>query len=391
MLGVAYIINLHHFYKFFIRRWHKIKLYLLPFCPMKNLIIFGNIKNKGAEMAITILVFDYKKAEENFFKKNRLEDYDIHFFEESLNDTTVNNLPEDLLEETTVVSIYLTSNINNEVLKKFPNLMILSTRSAGFEHINIQECCNKRIKVLNVENYDSKAIVQYNFGLIITLIRKILIAERDVREFQFEYSSYIGRELDKLTIGIIGTGNVGSEMCRIASAFGMKILAHDIRENKELIEKYNVEYTDKITLLKNSDVISLHVPLNENTREMITKREFAIIKPTAIILNPSRGELINTADLYDAIVTENLAGAGLDAMECEEIAFNTQNMTSKVKESNLECISKVFLTRRLAQLDNVIVTPRVAYSTQDSIDRILETTFEAIEDCIQGGHTNQVN
>ena len=342
-------------------------------------------------MAITILIFDYKKAEQNFFKKSRLDDYDIHFFEESLNETTVNNLPDNLLEETTVVSVYVTSNVNNEVLSKFHNLMILSTRSSGYEHIDIQECCNKKIKVLNVENYDSKAIVQYTFGLMITLIRKILIAERDVREFNFEYNCYIGRELDKLTIGVIGTGNVGSEMCRIAHAFGMKILALDIRKNQDIIDKYNVEYTDKITLLQNSDVITLHVPLNEQTREMISKREFAIIKPSAILLNTSRGELINTADLYDAIVTENLAGAGLDAMDCEEIAFNTHNMTSKIKESNLECISKVFLTRRLAQLENVIVTPRVAYSTQDSIDRILETMFKSIEDCIQGGHTNQVN
>ncbi len=342
-------------------------------------------------MAITILIFDYKKAEQNFFKKNKLEDYDIHFFEESLNETTVNNLPDELLEETTVVSVYLTSNVNDEVLKKFPNLMILSTRSSGYEHINITECCNKKIKVLNVETYDSKAIVQYTFGLMIALIRKILIAERDVREFNFEYNSYIGRELDKLTIGIIGTGNTGSEMCRIANAFGMKILALDIRQNIELVEKYNVKYTDKTTLLQNSDVISLHVPLTDRTREMISKREFAIIKPTAILLNTSRGELINTADLYDAIVTENLAGAGLDAMDCEEIAFNTHNMTTKVKDSNLDCVSKVFLTRRLAQLENVIVTPRVAYSTQDSIDRILETMFESIEDCIQGGHTNQVN
>ncbi|MBR2525740.1 hypothetical protein IKE67_04675 [bacterium] len=342
-------------------------------------------------MTITILIFDYKKAEQNFFKKNRLDDYDIHFFEESLNETTVNNLPDDLLEETTVVSVYVTSNVNNEVLSKFHNLMILSTRSSGYEHIDIQECCNKKIKVLNVENYDSKAIVQYTFGLMITLIRKILIAERDVREFNFEYNSYIGRELDKLTLGVIGTGNVGSEICRIAHAFGMKILAVDIRKNQEIIDKYEVEYTDKTALLQNSDVITLHVPLNEQTRNIISKREFAIIKPSAIILNTSRGELINTADLYDAIVTENLAGAGLDAMECEEIAFNTHNMTSKVKESNLECISKVFLTRRLAQLDNVIVTPRVAYSTQDSIDRILETMFNSIEDCIQGGHTNQVN
>ena len=342
-------------------------------------------------MAITILIFDYKKTEQNFFRKNNLDYYDIHFFEESLNENTVNNLPDELLNETTVVSIYSTSNVNDAVLKKFPNLMILSTRSSGYEHIDIQECCNKKIKVLNVENYDSKAIVQYTFGLMIILIRKILTAERDVRKFNFEYNSYIGRELDKLTLGVIGTGNVGSEMCRIANAFGMKILAYDIRQNQEIVNSYNVEYTDKDTLIKNSDVITLHVPLTENTRNMISKREFAIVKPSAVILNTSRGELINTADLYDAIVTENLAGAGLDAMECEEIAFNTHNMTSKIKDSDLDCVSKVFLTRRLAQLDNVIVTPRIAYSTQDSIDRILETMFESIEDCIQGGHTNQIN
>lgn len=342
-------------------------------------------------MTVTILIFDYKKSEQVFFKNHKLDDYDIHFFEESLNEITVQNLPDEILEETTVISIYLTSKINDIVLKKFPNLMILSTRSSGYEHINIQECCNKKIKVLNVENFDSKAIVQYTFGLMIALIRKIFIAERDVREFNFEYNSYIGRELDKLTIGIIGTGNVGSEMCRISNAFGMKILALDIKQNKDLIDKYNVEYTDKTTLISNSDVISLHVPLTGQTKEMISKREFAIIKPTAIILNTSRGELINTADLYDAIVTENLAGAGLDAMDCEDIAFNTRNMTTKIKDTDLDCLSKVFLTRRLAQLENVIVTPRIAYSTQDSTDRILKTMFESIEDCIQGGHTNQVN
>ncbi|MBR1942715.1 hypothetical protein IJ843_03150 [bacterium] len=342
-------------------------------------------------MAITILIFDYKKAEQNFFKKNRLDDYDIHFFEESLNENTVNNLPDELLEETTVISVYLTSEINDNVLKKFSNLMILSTRSAGYEHINIQECCNKRIKVLNVENYDSKAIVQYTFCLMIALIRKLMLAERDVRSFNFEYNSYIGRELDKLTLGIIGTGSVGSEMCRIAHAFGMKILALDLKQNSELVDNYGVKYTDKTTLLENSDVISLHVPLNEKTREILTKREFAITKPDAIVINTSRGELINTADLYNAIIKGNLAGAGLDAMECEEIAFGMQNITTKIKNANADCMSKLFLTRKLAQLDNVIITPRIAYSTQDSIDRILETTFDSIEDCIQGGHTNQVN
>lgn len=342
-------------------------------------------------MAITVLIFDYKKQEQNFFKNNKFDYYDLHFFEESLNEITVNNLPEDLLEETTVVSVYLTSKVTDKVLKKFPDLRILSTRSSGYEHIDIQECCNKKVKVLNAENYDNKAVVQFTFCIMTMLVRKILNVIHNLKEFNYGYDTYTGQELNSLTLGVIGTGNVGKEICRIANAFGMNILALDIKKNNKIIEKYGVKYTDKTTLLENSDVISLHVPLTEQTREMITKREFSIMKPSAIILNTSSGELINTSDLYDAIIKGSIAGAGLDTMECEEITFDTQNITAKIKEYSPECIYNLFFMQRLARLDNVIVTPKISYGTQESVNKTLKTMFEAIEDCIQGGHTNQVN
>ncbi len=342
-------------------------------------------------MLIKMLFFDYKPSEQNFFKRTKLTGFDIHFFEESLNETTVENLPDHLKTETTVISIFITSSISDAVLEKFPNLKILSTRSTGYDHIKLEDCKNKNIKVLNVENYGSKAVVQYTFGLMITLIRKILIAEKDVRAYKFEYHNYVGRELDKLTLGVIGTGAIGSEICHIANAFGMKILAWDSKENLEIISKYNVKYTDKTDLLKNSDVITLHLPLTDETKQTITRKEFAIMKSSAVLINTSRGELVNTEDLYNAITTGNLAGAGLDVIECENIAFSEKNIATKIKKSNPNCVEKVVLTRKLAQLDNVIVTPHVAYSTQDSIDRILTTTFNSIKDCIQGGHTNQIN
>lgn len=342
-------------------------------------------------MLTRILIFDYKQAEQNFFKKNKFDDYDIHFFEESLNEISVENLPQNLKEEADVISIFITSNVNEKVLKNFPNLKILSTRSTGYNHIQIDECTRKNIKVINVENYGNKAVVQYTFGLIIALIRKIPVSARDVREFKFDYDNYVGRELDKLTIGVIGTGAIGSGICHIANAFKMNILACDKNENIELKEKYNVQYTDKTTLLKNSDIISLHVPLTTETTNLIAKKEFAIIKSSAILINVSRGELVNTEDLYDAIITENLAGAALDVLECEPVSFTEKNIISKIKTTNPECAEKIVLARKLAQLDNVIITPHVAYSTQDSINRILETTFKSIFDCINGGHTNQIN
>lgn len=342
-------------------------------------------------MAIEMLFFDYKPAEQKFFKRNKLDNLDIHFFEESLNKTTVENLPEHLRNGATIISVFVTSSVDGDIISKFPNLKILTTRSTGYDHINIDDCTKKNIKVINVENYGNKAVVQYTFGLLITLVRKILVAERDMRAFKFNYENYVGRELDKLTLGVIGTGAIGSEVCKVANSFGMKILACDKDEKQENIDKYGVQYTDKNTLLKNSDVITLHMPLTEETKNTLTRKEFAIMKSSAILINTSRGELVNTEDLYDAITTGNLAGAGLDVIECEPIAFTEKNITSKIKTANPECVEKVVLTRKLAQLDNVIVTPHVAYSTQDSIDRILMTTFDSIKDCIQGGHTNQVN
>lgn len=343
-------------------------------------------------MSIKMLIFDYKNAEHKFFKKNKLEDFDITFFEESLNETTVNNLPEEILSKTSVISIFITSKINEKVLEKFPNLMILSTRSTGINHINLDDCCNRRIKVLNVENYGNKSVVQYTFGLIIALSRKFQTAINDIKAFRFEYNKYVGRELDKLTLGVIGTGAIGEGVCKIAKAFGMNVLAYDVRHKTNLIENYEVKYTDKETLLKNADIITLHAPLTEQTREMITKREFALMKHTAYLINTSRGELINTEDLYNAIISENIAGAGLDVIECEDISFSqNNNLVTKIETSNINCIEKVVLTRKLAQLDNVIITPHIAYSTQDSIDTILETTFDSIKDCLQGGHTNQIN
>ncbi len=343
-------------------------------------------------MSIKMLIFDYKEAEHDFFKKNKFDNFDITFFKESLNEITVHNLPDEYLKNTSVISVFITSKIDEKVLANFPNLMILTTRSTGINHINIPDCCNRSIKVLNVERYGNKSVVQYTFGLIIALTRKIQLATSDIKAFKFEYNKYVGRELDKLTLGVIGTGAIGEGVCKIANAFNMKILAYDVVHKGDLIENYHVEYTDKETLLKHSDIVTLHAPLTDQTREIITKRELAIMKPTAYLINTSRGELINTEDLYNAIISENIAGAGLDVIECEDISFSQNNtLVTKIETSNNNCIEKVILTRKLAQLDNVIITPHIAYSTQDSIDRILKITFESIKDCLQGGHTNQIN
>ena len=342
-------------------------------------------------MSLKMLIFDYKDAEKKFFKRHQFHDFDIEFFESSLNETTVGNLPQKIKDTASVISVFITSEITPKILEQFPNLMIISTRSTGYDHIDIDACCNKNIKVLNVENYGANSVVQYTFTLILALVRRLIPALNDSHAFKFDTNNYVGRELNSLTLGIIGTGAIGASVCKIAHAFGMRILAFDYLQRPELTKDYHVEYTEKETLYKEADIITLHVPLTNETQNLISKRELALMKHTAIIINTARGELIESEDLYNALLNKNIAGAGLDVTECEKISLGYGDITEKLENSDKECVSKVIITRRLSQLNNVIITPHVAYNTQDSINKILRVTFDSIKDCLQGGHANQVN
>ncbi|MGN1125103.1 MAG: NAD(P)-dependent oxidoreductase [Candidatus Gastranaerophilaceae bacterium] len=342
-------------------------------------------------MSLKMLLFDYKDAEKEFFKKNKFEDFEIIFYETSLNEVTVENLPQADKDDAVIISVFITSSINEKVLSQFKNLHILTTRSTGYDHINIKDCCHRNIKVFNVDNYGSYSVVQYAFGLILTLLRKIITANKDIKNLKYESNHYLGRELNELTLGIVGTGAIGAGMCNVAKSFNMKILAFDVKENQKLVTDYGIKYTTKDELIEQSDIISLHAPLNEFTRNFITKREFSIMKPNAILINTSRGELVKTEDLYNALTNKIIAGAGLDVIECEELTFSMGNIFEKMEYINKECILKALLLRQLSQLDNVIITPHIAYETKDSIERILKITFNSIKNSLKGEHTNQVN
>ncbi len=343
-------------------------------------------------MSVKMLFFNFRQAERSFFKdKRNYEGFDIEFFEENLDEDSVEHLSEEFLEETAIVSVFITSNVTKKVLEKFKNLLIVATRSTGYDHIDIASCSERNIKVINVANYGKNSVVQYCFSAMILLLRNFIQVVRDNAVYKFEPNEYVGRELNNLTIGIIGTGAIGSEMCRIANAFGMKILAYDIAAKQNLIDDYNVEYTYLETLLENSDVISLHIPYHKKMHYFISKKEFSVMKSNTILINTSRGELVDTEALYKAILNKNIGGAALDVSECEEINFNSQKFINYLVTSSKECLAKVLITRKLLQLPNIMITSHIGYSTNEAINRILNYNFNSIRDCVKGGHDGQVN
>lgn len=338
-------------------------------------------------MACKMLFFDYRESEEKFFKENSFDNLEIKFFKESLNDSTLELLCEDDFEKTVIISVFITSTVDSNIISRFKNLRVISTRSTGYDHICINSCRNKNIALLNVDSYGSTAVAQFVFCLILMLVRNLKKILNTKQDDMLLYENFCGRDLNNLTLGIIGTGAIGAGVCKLAHCAGMRILAYDIRPQNELISECNVQYIDIDTLLENSDIVTLHLPYLADNYQMFSNEQFGKMKQGSYFINVSRGELVDTQALLDVAKTGKFNGIGLDVVAC--LGVETVNDENHEK-SSVSCMQISNTVKELAQLPNVIITPHIAYDTQEAVDYILKETFKGISDYITGGHNNRV-
>lgn len=332
--------------------------------------------------------FDAKDYEIEYFKKHLDGICEIKFFEESIH--CFENLDK-ISSNIDVISIFTSSRISKEIISKFPKLKIIATRSTGFSHIDTSYCSDIDIPVLNVKRYGDCTIAEFAFGLMLSLARKIQLANEDLKKGIINTENYIGNDLYEKTIGIIGTGAIGSHSARIANGFGMEVLAFDPYPNQALVEQYGAEYVPLQTLLNNSDYISIHAPATKSNFHMINKESFRIMKDGVIIVNTARGEIIDTEALYNALLSKKVKAAGLDVVECEEILGNEEKYFGKIDCVNKDCLKKTLINHKLLELPNVIVTPHVAFDSQEAIERIIKITTDNIIKFTKGEITNKVN
>ncbi len=340
-------------------------------------------------MAVKMLVFDYRESEKEFFRTHELDNFDITFYTESLNDEIISGLPREDLDNTAVVSVFVDSKLTEYVINSFKNLRIISTRSTGIDHINLKAAEEKNIAVVNVEAYGAKSVAQFTMGLILALVRHIIPASGYVLNKECISKDFIGRDVSMFNLGVVGTGNIGVAVCKLAKAFGMKVLAYDIVEKQEFSAKYNVSYVDFNTLLRESDIITLHIPYTGNNYHMFASEQFSIMKNTSYLINTSRGEIVNIKDLSNAVSKGIIKGAALDVVTCEDLSFKCTGLSKNLNNS-LECIEEAKIIQELAQHPDVIITPHIAYDTQEAVDYILGVSFIAISDIIKGGNLYRV-
>ena len=333
-----------------------------------------------------MLMFDFRDTEKEFFDNNKLVDFDLSFIGEPLNADY--KLTEEQKLETDIISVFRSSNLTDKVLKQFKNLRIIATRSYGYGHIDLDYCIEHNIAVLNVEQYGEEAVAQYAIALIIVLVRNMLPAILDMKNHKINYKHYEGKKLNNLTLGIIGCGQIGSAVAKIANYFGMKVLIHSYMQNPELDSFCDFVSLDE--LLSESDVISLHLLYTGDNYHLIGKEEFEKMKDGVVFVNTARGELLDIKALYDNLVKGKVKAAALDVLECEFLSTHPGELSNVIKDSESHCVETALVTQKLFNMDNVIITPHIAYNTHESVNYLLSKTFNNIRDYIKGANTNRV-
>jgi D-lactate dehydrogenase len=220
-----------------------------------------------------------------------------------------------------IVSPFIYSKLTAERLAKLPKLKMISTRSTGFDHVDMAECARRGITVCNVPFYGENTVAEHTFALILALSRKVHEAFVRVRAGNFSLEGLRGFDLKDKTIGVVGAGRIGLHVIRIARGFGMKVLAFDVKQDNFWAEVLGFEYAELDDLLGRSDIITLHAPYNRHTHHLINRDNVHKIKRGAILINTARGALVNTEALLKALEDGILAGAGLDVLEGEEAIY----------------------------------------------------------------------
>lgn len=320
---------------------------------------------------MTIAFFELEDWEKDYINKN-LTGHDILFFEEPLVDDFAGDLT-----KVEALSVFIYSKIDKNILAKMPNLKFIATRSTGFDHIDLVASKEKNIVVANVPTYGENTVAEHCFALILALSRKIIPAVDKVRKGDFSLDGLRGFDLKGKTLGVIGVGSIGEHVIRMAYGFELNILAYDLKPKKELIKKYNLQYLPLVELLQKSDIISLHLPDNPKTHHLIDKEKISQIKKGAYLINTSRGGLVDTEALIEALADGRLAGAGLDVLEEECNIKEERQILSK--QFPKKCLLLDIANNILIKNEKVIITPHNAFNSEEALSRILSTTLENIE------------
>ncbi len=289
--------------------------------------------------------------------------HELIFIDQELNQNNTQ-----LAHSCEAVALFTSDNASAEVLEKLSalNIKYLVLRSVGYDHVDLKKANELGIKVANVPAYSPFAVAEHAITLLMALNRKLKLSQILIQRNDFRLDGLTGFDIHGKTVGIVGMGKIGEAFARIMHGFGCNLLCYDTQPKHDLETELNIKYVTFSELCKSSDVISIHCPLNTETKHLFNSRAFDLMKKGVYIINTARGPIIDTKDLITALDQGIVAAAGLDVYEFEKGIFFHDHQTDKVQD---------ILFNKLITYPNVLVTAHQAFLTETALKNIAETTI----------------
>jgi D-lactate dehydrogenase len=319
-----------------------------------------------------VAVFSSKSYDREFLTAaNQSHGHDLVFLEPRLTPATAF-----LAQGYEGVCVFINDQLDAETIGRLKacNVRVLALRSAGFNHVDIKAAAQAGMVVVRVPAYSPYAVAEHAVALILALNRKLYRAYNRVRDDNFSLEGLLGFDLHGSTVGIIGTGKIGQCFAQIMKGFGCQLLAYDVHQDSACLA-LSVRYVDLPELLMNSDVVSLHCPLLPSTHHLINEQSLQHLKPGAMLINTSRGGLMDTRAVINELKSGRLGYLGIDVYEQEETLFFQDLSGTVIQDENFQL---------LQSFPNVIITAHQGFFTRDALTNIAETTLTNFSDVAAG-------
>lgn len=328
--------------------------------------VLASLLSQDLDPRFKVAIFDSKSYVEAVFRERNQYNYSLQFFRTRLSPKTVT-----LAAGYKVICVFVNDDLSDSVIKELNALGVkmIALRCAGFNNVDLSACEHYGISVTRVPAYSPFAVAEHAVALMMALNRHIQLSHNRVREGNFSLEGLMGFDIHGRTAGVIGTGKIGSCLLKILHGFGCRLLAYDISPQKNLIEHLGVQYVDLDILLAESDIISLHVPLMSETYHMIDATAIRKMKPGIMLINTSRGGLIDTKELINGLKSGHIGYAGLDVYE-EEDKYFFEDFSSQVITDDM--------LARLTTFNNVMITSHQGFLTREAMYNIADTTLANI-------------
>lgn len=305
--------------------------------------------------------------------------------------TAVDELPSETLANIDILSVFVSYAVTPAVLASLPNLRFIATRSAGFDHLDMARIGERGITVSRVPHYGTRTVAEYAIALMFALARNVHLAYADMQQNATigPRDVYEGFDLAGKTLGVVGTGAIGRNVCEIARGIGMQVLCYDVVPNEDLVARGIARYESLETVLSEADIVTVHVPSLPETFHLLNAERIALMKHGSFLINTARGEIVDTQALVVALREGRLAGAGIDVLEREH---ELREEVALLADSNFTATDwKTLLADHvLIDMPNVIVTPHIAFNTREAKREITEITAQNITAFAAGSPSNLV-